>query len=393
MIKTIQSTAILLLALSLTACGQSGGPDKTVQNDASKKGAAQQGSTGIEVYEPRQTEESNSRQSTEKAELSAGEFYISTLKDGAMINANQVPKRNILNALADQFDFSLKIGEEVNGVWTAQNHSGSVESILKQLLDGMAYSISYTDLSPSMPPEIDAVSIGHNAQSFLARQGTAILPSADDESELSPRHFELGFPFLGESSYPGAEYTSSSNADLDIENIVSYGSQEQIIELVNEIDLDSQGIRTLATLLRDNSDPQIRAEVVSALSNSDSFASQWIILSTLKDADDQVALAALEAIEIWQDPSTLPYVRAYMQRTGNQEAIALAQEIVEFNSNQDTRSYTSMTPQQIETQRRQIQLARQRVMKQRIEMPQQRRENPQRQMNLPQGREYRQLGH
>lgn len=94
--------------------------------------------------------------------------------------------------------------------------------------------------------------------------------------------------------------------------------------------------------------PEVRVEVVNALSNSEAFAAKWMVLNALNDADRQVVVAALEVLDVWQDPTTVPYVEAILQRTSDSEIVELAESIVEYNSDLETVSVINQTPEERE---------------------------------------------
>ena len=336
----MDKTIILIVSLLLfVACDQ--GAEEELSGSKSEKKI-----DAIDVYEPGQTAVMTSPgkniddglQQKSGANDKTGSFDFTVFDDSLSITAHRALKRDVLLALADEYGFTLRMNRSaVNGEYTTDSGSSRLETVLNQLLDNVPYSLVYSDNSPSELPRVVSVYVGYGAQSLGAKQSEQILPRSGDGGTSLDKHFSLGFAYAGESGL------------LDKQPIVesAYSNKEDLFRAINEIDLNASGIRSLATLLRDSPDSAVRVEAVDSLSNSDAFGAHWLVLSALKDTDPKVVQAALEAVELWQDPSVVPYVTAIMQDLEDPESIELAEDIIEFNSDLDTQDYTKMSPEEI----------------------------------------------
>ena len=295
----------------------------------------------IQVYEP--TEEllkdiSNTHATSTLPPLEVGEFKVEFDGEIVTIYARQAVRQKILLDLASKLKIAVRLSESVPGLIDLETFEGSAVDAIQTLLDGMAYSVDYIDRSPSALPQINAVSVGHLAKSFAGIQAGEVLPVFNDNSE-SDTEMALGFPYSREDAIDTSQ---------KIDDVFLYGGVEEMLEIVNEIELTSAGVRILSDQLRRNPHTEVRIEIINALSNSDAFASKWLVINGLKDTNESVVIAALEAIDIWQDPSTVPYVKAVLQRTRNPKIVELAESIIEYNSDLDTVSFINQSPAEAE---------------------------------------------
>lgn len=216
-------------------------------------------------------------------------------------------------------------------------YHGSIEDFLRLVLDGRSYLVGYSDGSSSALPRIESLHLrpvrssepadGRNASferksSVLA--GSAVVPDRE-------------LPVYRDVEYADPDGTVYSDA----------ADTEQVLAEIQEMDLNLAGLNQLEQLYTSSPNADVRREVVNTLADSDGYSSRRIILGALGDGNDSVVMTALEAIDIWQDPSVVPFIEPLTQRSDNTEISELAREIVEFNSDDDMTLVKRKTPAEI----------------------------------------------
>ncbi|NNC98847.1 MAG: hypothetical protein HKN85_01565, partial [Gammaproteobacteria bacterium] len=207
-----------------------------------------QGESRIQVYEPSvRTAEAQTADpaGAGRQELADGQYFVSLIDDDSVaMAARKAPRKMVLLNLASQLRIALRLSEEPRGLVDLERFEGSAVEAIRLLLDGMAYSVDYIDQSENALPAIGSVNVGYLAKAYSGLKADQVLPVSSGKDADSYVE-SLGFPYGDEKPI---------TIDQSLSNVFEYGSVEEMLELVNEIELTSAGVRILSDQLRNNPD-------------------------------------------------------------------------------------------------------------------------------------------
>ena len=267
----------------------------------------------------------------------SGKIDIALTNGVLVVSPVVAATRDILSELSEVagFEFSGNPAGLDKSVGFSE-YRGSIEGFLKRVLDGETYMLGYADDSSKELPRLVSLHLGAVSKIVSWGDGNSsstaskTLAGNTTDSEYQVLVFQGG----DHGEITGADYSESADTD-------------QLLAEIQEIDLNLTGLNTLEELYTSSPSAEVRREVVNTLADSDGFSSRKVILGALSDGSDDVVLAALEVIDIWQDPSVVPFVEPLTRRTDNVEISELAKEIVEFNSDEDATLVTRKSPEEV----------------------------------------------
>ena len=300
----------------------------------------------ISIYLPQKKKISNDRvsQSNGTQDENAEFFQIRniTLDDFFVdIVAKNASVKDVVFALADELNFIVKSDSNYDRKVTIDTEGDvAIEYLLRVLLDGNPFSIQYKDVSVSSRPQIDTLFVGN-----VSRKRTLEYNPLTSDSDIDS-NLDIAFPFSPNLAISIKTYNSSGSYTYSsVSQLLSQSSIEDTIDYISTVDLSETGLRTLAEIFHQSENPDIKLEVISSLSGSDSFAAKWITLNALKDPDERVVIGALEEVNLWLDPAASTYVNS-LQNSSNPEIKQLSQEIIESTAEVSTDSFLNLTQEE-----------------------------------------------
>ncbi len=344
MMSYVRSSFVVIALFCLVACQPA---DQDSPSDINKQSV--DGAKKVSIYLPQDNSVDRDIETRKNldSELVDGLYRIENISYDellVLLQAKNASVKKILLDLADEYNFIVKSDVNYDTKVTIDTRDGvAIESVFRSLLDGHQYSIKYKDLSESAQPEIDVIFIGEVAQNTDKQYNP--LRARVVSSEKIASDLAIDFPFSSNAITIKTYNDSGSFVYDDVGQLLSQSPFEETIDFVNQINLDSTGLRTLAEIFHQSDNPEIRAEVLSSLSSSDSFAAKWLTLNALKDIDEKVVLTALEEVSLWLDPATVSYVEPF-QNSSNPEIRKISQEIIETNSDVSTESFSNLSQEE-----------------------------------------------
>ncbi len=338
--KYIYAALISVLIVFTNGCSPSGDDEINNSKKLSKKESQK-----TSIYLPQEPSSSFNEKASKQS--INNEFLISSLSPDDLLvslSAKNASARDIILELADEFDFIVKSNTNYDLKVTFDTQQEvAVESVIRRLLEDNQFAIQYQDVSESRQPKISTLLIGELVDTLDVQYEplrASVVSSDEIASDLA-----IDFPFSANAvtikTYNGADTFVYD----DVSQLLLQSPYEEVVDYINQINLDSSGLRILAEIFHESDNPEIRAEVISSLSSSDSFAAKWMTLNALKDTDDKVVLKALEEVSLWLDPATVSYVEGF-QNSKNPEIREISIEIIEANSDVSTESFINLSQEE-----------------------------------------------
>lgn len=211
-----------------------------------------------------------------------GEVEVSFGAGGILALANQAPRRRVLEAIARETGLVVVAfvdGGDPDGRVTIQSRGEPIEVVLARALPGVPFSVEP-----------------------LAGGGGERLAVVVGKRDAAGRPRPRPAPPVGETRERAQAATESAAEALDQ---LASAEPEERVEGVEWADVASAaGFAAVAERLANDPDASVRAAAAESLGDADVGAVRPLV-DALGDADARVVLAALEALEMLGDASTV----------------------------------------------------------------------------------------
>jgi hypothetical protein len=228
------------------------------------------------------------------------------------IVSNEAPRLAVLEQLAREVGFRLKLGELEPGPITLQLDATEPHAALAAVLKGAPYAVRYAfddELEVHVPVRVRVGSKESEEQP----------PELDEDESYQEEFADEDDWALDEDGQPTQELLYQFDS----------GDPRLRAEAVAALEPEGAGLDLLLEALETDSDPRVRVAAARQLEDADSFAAVEALLVALGDPDRRVVLAAIDALEFAGDETIIPDLKPLGDHPDDEIATA-AREAIEF---------------------------------------------------------------
>jgi hypothetical protein len=264
-----------------------------------------------------------------------------TVEDGRVsIHAKEARRLSLLRELAEQARFDVEVSELPAGLLTLDLSGATVEAALAELLSGADFRVLYRFDVERQAHVIARVDVGAAALAAPAQVAAAQPPApAASDGRWSRRHArsdEDGRVHLWhrrEQIDPEERERRREErrvkAEAALEQLASPASDARAAAL-GDVDMNGPARDQVFVLAAEDPDPAVRVAALDRLSEEDSGAALEAIHRALADPAPEVVRAAIGALDIVGDETSLPYLHTLAEQHPDPDVRKLARETEDF---------------------------------------------------------------
>jgi len=256
-----------------------------------------------------------------------GQARVELSERGVTVLANEAPRLDVLNELARVAGFKLVVGELSEGhagnasVYTVDSPLGEA---LIRVLSGIPFRLDFDVDSERGGSVLREVTVGKVLGQRIAR-GKSQGDRTQRAEQRVARRKQL------------ANTLSDEERLKRIQERAAWGSKELDnpdpnvrAEAAGAVDIhDSKEFQRLASLLKSDSSPEVRAAAAERIGDSDAASARDLLRDALNDTNAQVVKNAIEQLEFGGDDSLIPDLEPLLQHP-DPEVREQAQDAIDF---------------------------------------------------------------
>jgi hypothetical protein len=277
--------------------------------------------------EPKQ----ETQQSVSVESLKTGQYLLKISSGKIGLNSAWSSRITILEDMARQIGFEFSYTDESDKFVLLDRSMGGMAELLEALLEDVNYSIEYNAqagddgfriarLTVGSPPVNGKVSSDNNGTQ-LPIELIGLVPESIDEIYLGP-----------------------DPDDQELASRLQFGSIEDQIDAVSELNLDPGGLSAAYQVYTHASSPEVRIAVLELIESEDNYTARLMTVMSLQSVDAAEAMVALSIVDSQDDFSLAPQVEA-LYNHHDAEVSEYAKEVLEsITSAYDSPDRSSVIP-------------------------------------------------
>ena len=248
-------------------------------------------------------------------DLEPGQYLLDLSTGRVSLRSNRASRLAILDDLAWRAEFELEYGDVADRPVFVSETRISLAELLQVLLDDVDYTANYAARTDDTEFRLTRLIVGPAGKpAGSVGEGRPAEPAPE---------FSNVFP------QPAAEIDLGSEPEnMDLATRLQYGTIEDQIAALEELDLGPAGLNAAYQVYTQTSSAQVRVAVLEAIEAEDSYLARSMIVLSLQSFDPAEALYALSIVDAQDDYSLAPQVAA-MQYHPDAGVRALAAEVLE----------------------------------------------------------------
>ncbi len=252
---------------------------------------------------------------------------VSSNNETLSVHVDNIPRADILKEIINATGTKIVVeGNDANPKLTIQVDDVSLRHVLSLLAADAVYTatLTYTNLQDSFP---ESVRIQMRSQS-------AEQPAAEASPKpTTPSGSDGSAPQIPNEDGVAAEEEDGYQKGLPAEERVALfkqAAEEDQLDIITTMDASGQDVQFLARVLQESVSADVKEAALGILQDGEREEVIPSIYSALNDADPEVSVRAIEAINFIGTPEDIPALQTLIDSTTNADVKQAAQDSIDL---------------------------------------------------------------